>query len=83
MSVQSPTPVGASVVALPHALPPEKEAPKQQHQVEPPPRLPSRPNLTRQFGDEPVSDEYVVELPRRTEPSPGPTYSALGRTKSA
>lgn len=46
--------------------------------VDPPPQLPSRPNLSRQFGDAPPKEDYLVELPAQNrEPSPGPTYSNL------
>ncbi|MFT3828778.1 MAG: hypothetical protein QM691_03630 [Opitutaceae bacterium] len=44
--------------------------------VEPPPRIPSRPNLSRQPGDEPEPTDYTVYLPQRKD-DVGPTYSNL------
>lgn len=44
--------------------------------VEPPPRIPSRPNLSRQPGDEPEPPDYTVYLPQQKDEA-GPTYSNL------
>ncbi len=48
--------------------------------VEPPPRIPSRPNLARQPGDEPEPEDYTVYLPRSKDET-GPTYSDLNPAK--
>lgn len=47
--------------------------------VEPPPRIPSRPNLSRQPGD-PEPEDYTVYLPRQKD-STGPTYTNLDPAK--
>ena len=44
--------------------------------VEPPPRLPSRPNLTGQ----PEPEDYTIYLPRKKDET-GPTYSNLNPAK--
>lgn len=49
--------------------------------VNPTPRLPSKPNLTRQFGDEPEPKDYVVYLPAKKDDEVGPTYSDLNPAK--
>jgi hypothetical protein len=41
--------------------------------VDPPPRLPSRPNLSRQLGDPP---EEFVYMPQQKDET-GPTYTNL------
>ena len=49
--------------------------------VNPVPRLPSRPNLSRQFGETPPTD-YTVYLPaKKADKSVGPTYSDLNPAK--
>jgi hypothetical protein len=48
--------------------------------VEPPPRLPSRPNLGRQPGDKPAPEDYITYLPRSKDEA-GPTYSDLNPAK--
>ncbi len=48
--------------------------------VDPPPRIPSRPNLDRQPGDQPEGEDYTVYLPRRKDET-GPTYSNLNPAK--
>jgi hypothetical protein len=51
--------------------------------VEPPPQLPSQPNLSRQFGDDPPPEDYVVYLPSRDEKADaGPIYSKLNPAKA-
>jgi len=53
-----------------------------ERKVDPPPRLPSEPNLTRQFGEEAPKD-YTVYLPAKAKKSsPGPTYSYLNPSRS-
>ena len=52
-----------------------------ERKVDPTPRMPSEPNLSRQWGDpEPV--DYTVYLPpKKKQSEPGPTYSDLNPTK--
>ena len=53
-----------------------------ERKVDPTPRFPSEPNLSRQFGEEPPKD-YTVYLPmKEKKPSPGPTYSNLNPLRS-
>ncbi len=48
--------------------------------VNPIPRLPSRPNLSRQpWEEEPI--DYTVYLPSRKDEDTGPTYTQLNPTK--
>ncbi len=48
--------------------------------VDPPPRLPSRPNLGRQPGDKPAPQDQIVYIPARKDEA-GPTYSDLNPSK--
>lgn len=49
--------------------------------VNPVPRLPSRPNLSRQFGDT-LPPDFTVYLPaKKADKSVGPTYSELNPAK--
>jgi len=53
-----------------------------ERKVDPPPRLPSEPNLARQFGDS-VPKDYTVYLPVKEKTvSPGATYSNLNPAKA-
>jgi hypothetical protein len=50
--------------------------------VNPIPRLPSSPNLSRSFGDAPEPEDYTVYLPsKKDDTQAGPTYSALNPAK--
>jgi hypothetical protein len=51
------------------------ESVSRDHKVEPPPRLPSHPNLT----GEQEAEDYTVYLPKKE--STGPTYSNLNPAK--
>ncbi len=59
---------------------PGAESVARDQKVEPPPRLPSRPNLSRQPGDGPEPKDYTVYLPS-TKNEAGPTYSDLNPAK--
>ncbi|MBK8475800.1 MAG: hypothetical protein IPL39_05665 [Opitutaceae bacterium] len=61
---------------------PGTETVTRDQKVNPTPRLPSRPNLTRSYGDKPEPEDYTVYLPsRKADKSVGPTYSDLNPAK--
>jgi hypothetical protein len=60
---------------------PEADTVIRDQKVNPVPRLPSKPNLSKQFGDTPPAD-YTVYLPaKKADKSVGPTYSDLNPAK--
>ncbi len=59
---------------------PGKDMVSRDQKVDPTPRIPSRPNLSRQPGDKPEPQDYIVLLPSRKNEA-GPTYSDLNPAK--
>ncbi len=73
-------PTSTSVIASPVLIPVLSAADSvvREAKVRPPPRLPSEPNLTRQFGDPKPDHDYTVYLPlKQSSADAGPTYSNL------
>ena len=81
MTTTLPVQSAAGYLAVPTYAAPEADTVIRDQKVNPVPRLPSKPNLSKQFGDTQPTD-YTVYLPAKTaDKSTGPTYSDLNPTK--
>jgi len=82
MTTSVPVQSAASYAPLLALTAPGADTVNRDQKVNPIPRLPSRPNLSRSFGDAPEPEDYTVYLPsRKADNQVGPTYSALNPAK--
>ena len=79
MTTSVPVQSAASYLPILAFAAPGADKVQSDQKVNPTPRLPSRPNLSRQFGDAEPKD-YTVLLPAKKDET-GPTYSDLNPGK--
>ena len=82
MTTSLPVQSAASYAPVLAYAAPEADTVTRDQKVNPTPRLPSRPNLSRSFGDEPEPEDYTVYLPsKKADKAVGLTYSDLNPAK--